>query len=64
MFKAMIMLCMTAAPTNCVVFEDTTGLKITEEACKVRAAEMAAQVAPMFPMPMTVNYKCETPDAV
>ncbi len=64
MFKAMIMLCMTAYPTNCVVFEDTTGLKITEEACKVRAAEMAAQVAPMFPMPMTANYKCEKPDAV
>jgi len=46
------------------VFEDTTGLKITEEACKVRAAEMAVQVKPLFPMPMTANYKCEKPDAV
>ncbi len=64
MFKAMIMLCMAAYPTNCVVFEDTTGLKATEEACKVRAAEMVAQVAPMFPMPMTANYQCEAPDAV
>jgi hypothetical protein len=67
MFKAMVMLCFLNAPSACVTFEDTTGLKNTEEQCYERVIEMAYQlrsIPHILPPPYTLRYKCEKQEEV
>ena len=59
MFEAMLMVCALSTPGECVRFDDTQGPYETFDQCKVRAQEMAAGVAQLFPVPATYSFKCK-----
>jgi hypothetical protein len=65
MYLTMVMVCFLGT-SECVRFEDTTGLKKTEEDCYERAVEMIANIQSIpqyIPPPYTVSYKCAAGDA-
>ena len=64
MFKALVLLCVIGQPDQCLIAEDTTGLKATEQECYARGVEMAKLAIPMFPVPMQAHFKCEKQDGV
>ena len=64
MFKALVLLCVIGQPNECVIGEDTTGLKATEAECYTRAVEMAKTAIPLFPVPMQAHFKCEKQNGV
>lgn len=59
MFKTLILVCVIGRPDQCVLFEDTSGLKMTKQECYARSVEMAKSVIPLFPVPMEAHFKCE-----
>lgn len=64
MFKALILLCVMGQPDQCLIAEDTTGLKATEAECYARGVEMSKLAIPMFPVPMQAHLKCEKQNPV
>nr|BDD44789.1 hypothetical protein 18 [Alphaproteobacteria bacterium] len=65
MYLTMVMVCFIGA-SECVRFEDTTGLKETKEDCYERAIEMVANIQSIpqyIPPPYTISYKCALGDA-
>ena len=64
MFKALVLLCVIGQPDQCVIGEDTTGLKATKAECYARAVEMAKMAIPLFPVPMQAHFKCEKQNGV
>jgi len=64
MFKALVLVCVIGQPNECALFEDTTGLKDTEQECYARGMEMAKAVIPLFPAPMQAHFRCEKADAI
>lgn len=64
MFKALVLLCVIGQPNECVIGEDTTGLKATKAECYARAVEMAKLAIPLFPVPMQAHFKCEKQNGV
>ena len=59
MFKALVMVCSLADPTQCAVFEDTIKLRETEELCKIRIEEMVEVIQMTMPTPVEYKFKCE-----
>jgi len=64
MFKTLMLVCVIGQPNECVLFEDTTGLRKTEAECFARGVEMANSVIPLFPVPMQAQFKCEKQNGV
>ena len=64
MFKTLMLVCVIGQPNQCVLFEDTTGLKKTEAECFARGVEMSKLAIPMFPVPMQAHLKCEKQNPV
>jgi hypothetical protein len=65
MYLTLVMVCFIGA-SECVQFEDTTGLKETREECYERAIEMVANIQSIpqyIPPPYTISYKCALGDA-
>ncbi len=59
MFKALVMVCSLADPTQCTIFEDTIKLRETEELCMVRIEEMVEVIQMTMPAPVEYKFKCE-----
>ena len=59
MFKALVMVCSSADPTQCTIFEDTIKLRETEELCRVRIEEMVEVIQMTMPAPVEYKFKCE-----
>ena len=59
MFKALVMVCSLADPTQCTIFEDTIKLRETEELCSVRIEEMVEVIQMTMPAPVEYKFKCE-----
>ena len=59
MFKALVMVCSLADPTQCTIFEDTIKLRETEELCRVRIEEMVEVIQMTMPAPVEYKFKCE-----
>lgn len=57
MYKALVMACYIANPTECFEFENTRHPLQTYEACQARAMEMANDIAERLPM-KPVAWKC------
>ena len=55
MFKALVMVCSLADPTQCTIFEDTIKLRETEELCRVRIEVIQMTM----PAPVEYKFKCE-----
>tara|TARA_Y100000114_G_scaffold57180_1_gene52353 strand:+ start:170 stop:364 length:195 start_codon:yes stop_codon:yes gene_type:complete len=64
MFKALVMVCSLADPTQCTIFEDTIKLRETEELCKVRIEEMVEVIQMTMDYPVEYKYKCEPKKSV
>jgi len=64
MFKTLMLLCVIGQPDQCLIAEDTTGLKATEAECYARGVEMAKLAIPLFPVPMQAHFKCEKQNGV
>ena len=47
MFKAIVLACAIADPTNCIEFHDARGPYPTIEVCKKRALEMSRDIGEM-----------------
>jgi hypothetical protein len=58
MFKALVMACMIANPTDCYEFENTRHPLLTFEACKARAIEKANDINEGLPM-KAISWKCQ-----
>lgn len=59
MFKAILLACAIADPTQCIEFHDTRGPYPTEEKCKERAFEMARDVGKMTNTLMPMSWRCK-----
>jgi hypothetical protein len=64
MFKALVMVCSLADPTNCTVFSDTIKLRETEELCKARIEEMVGVIQMTMESPMEYTFKCERKESI
>lgn len=60
MFKVFVLLCSISNPEECVTFNDTHGLKATEEECRTRAIEMTRDLDRYITIPFEASYVCET----
>jgi len=59
-FKALVLACAIAAPSECIEFEDTRGpIYSTKEACRERAMEMARDIGEMAHGLRPVKWKCK-----
>jgi hypothetical protein len=60
MFKAIVLACAIANPTDCIEFHDTRGpVYSTQEACRERAMEMARDIGEMAHGLMPISWKCK-----
>lgn len=59
MFKAILLACAIADPTQCIEFHDTRGPYPTEQKCKERAFEMARDVGKMTNTLMPMSWRCK-----
>ena len=57
MFKALVMACMIANPTDCYEFENTRHPLLTYESCKARTIEMANDINRMTQY-KAIAWKC------
>ena len=61
MFEAALLVCLAAAPEECVELDDTKGPYTTEAACKQRADEMAAFATSANLFELNIKWKCSAP---
>ncbi len=60
MFKAIVLACAIATPTECIEFHDTRGpVYPTQEACRERAMEMARDIGEMVHGLRPVKWMCK-----
>jgi hypothetical protein len=59
MFKAIVLACAIANPTDCVEFHDVRGPYMTQEECEERAFEMARDIGEKFNDVMAKAWRCK-----
>jgi len=59
MFKAILLACAIADPTQCIEFHDVRGPYPTQKECKERAFEMARDVGEMTNTLMPMSWRCQ-----
>jgi len=59
MFKAIVLMCAMADPTNCYEFSDTRGPYPTVPMCEARIGEMIPDIAMMQVEKQTFKYQCK-----
>lgn len=59
MFKAIVLACAIAAPTECVEFHDTRGPYENQKKCKERAMEMSRDIGEMGYGLMPIKWQCK-----
>jgi hypothetical protein len=58
-FKAIVLACAIAAPTECIEFHDVRGPYATIEACEERAMTMGRDIGEMAHGLMPISWKCK-----
>ena len=61
MFEAALLVCLAAAPDECVELDDTKGPYTTEAACRLRVDEMAAFATSANLFELNIKWKCIAP---
>ena len=59
MFKAIVLACAIASPSDCIEFHDVRGPYDTEAKCKSRALEMARDIGERFNDVMPKAWRCQ-----
>jgi len=59
MFKAIVLACAIASPTECIEFHDTRGPYATQAKCKERALEMSRDIGEMTHGLMPIKWQCK-----
>lgn len=60
MFKAIVLACYIASPTDCIEFHDTRGPVFkSEKDCEARAMEMTRDIGEMLPYLMPTKWRCQ-----
>jgi hypothetical protein len=59
MFKAILLACAIADPTQCIEFHDIRGPYFTHKECKSRALEMGRDVGEMANGLMPISWRCQ-----
>ena len=59
MFKAIVLACAIANPTDCIEFHDTRGPYADINKCEERAMEMGRDIGEMTHGLMPISWKCK-----
>jgi hypothetical protein len=59
MFKAIVLACAIANPTDCIEFHDIRGPYASQAKCEERAMEMARDIGEMAHGLMPISWKCK-----
>ena len=60
MFKAIVLACYIASPTDCVEFTDTRGpLYKSERECEARAMELVRAIGKLLPDLRATRWRCQ-----
>ena len=59
MFKAIVLACAIAAPTECIEFHDTRGPYASQAECEKRAMSMGRDIGEMAHGLMPISWKCK-----
>ena len=58
MFEAFVLVCLIGDPEKCHTLKDIEGPYETEQACEIRAHEIAMELPEWMPNYMALKYKC------
>jgi hypothetical protein len=59
MFKAIVLACAIANPTDCIEFHDTRGPYASQAKCEERAMAMGRDIGEMAHGLMPISWKCK-----